>query len=166
VQVLKGELILKKANYIILGVAALILAVTVLLILVGGPQGIMGSVMGGRAVPDDLDTAETRLSDQGIFKVSITSSIDPVPVNQIHTWTVHVENAAGQILEQAEITVDGGMPQHGHGLPTKPQVTQNLGEGDYLVEGLKFNMPGWWEVTFHITANGQSDSVTFNPILK
>ena len=163
---MKGELILKKANYIFLGVAALILALAVVLILAGGPQAIMGSIKGARAVPDDLDMAETRLSYQGIFMVSYTSSIDPVPVNQIHTWTVHVETAAGQLIEQAEITVDGGMPQHGHGLPTKPQVTQNLGEGDYLVEGLKFNMPGWWEVTFHITANGQSDSVTFNPILK
>jgi hypothetical protein len=69
-------------------------------------------------------------------------------------------------VDDAEITVDGGMPQHGHGLPTSPQVTQNLGGGDYLVEGVKFQMLGWWEVKFNINANGQSDTVTFNLILE
>jgi hypothetical protein len=157
---------LKKEIYVIIGVAAVILVGVVLLILAGGPQTIMGSVMSARAVADGLDMSEIRLSDQGAYKVTFTSSIVPVPVNQIHTWTIHVETTAGQLLEQAEITVDGGMPQHGHGLPTKPQVTQDLGEGDYLVEGLKFNMPGWWEVKFHITNEGLNDSVTFNLVLK
>ena len=58
------------------------------------------------------------------------------------------------------------MPQHGHGLPTRPQVTQDLGNGDYLVEGLKFQMIGWWEVRYTITASEQSDSITFNLVLK
>jgi hypothetical protein len=58
------------------------------------------------------------------------------------------------------------MPQHGHGLPTSPQVTQNLGNGDYLVEGMKFQMPGWWEVRFNILAGGQSDAITFNLTLE
>jgi hypothetical protein len=157
---------LKKVNYFVLGVMAVILAGGIYIIWIGGPQVIMASFMGARAAPDSLDMAGTRLTDQGVFMVTYTSSIDPVPVNQIHTWTIHVESAAGEPIEQAEITVDGGMPQHGHGLPTKPQVTQDLGDGDYQVEGLRFNMPGWWEVSFHITAGGQSDSVTFNLSLK
>jgi hypothetical protein len=157
---------LKKVNYFVLGVIAVILAGGIFFLWVGGPQVIMASFMGARAAPDSLDMAGTRLTDQGVFMVTYTSSIDPVPVNNIHTWTIHVESAAGEPIEQAEITVEGGMPQHGHGLPTKPQVTQDLGDGDYQVEGLRFNMPGWWEVSFHITAGGQSDSVTFNLSLK
>jgi hypothetical protein len=54
------------------------------------------------------------------------------------------------------------MPQHGHGLPTRPQVTRALGDGTYLVEGMKFQMGGWWVVDFTIEVNGQSDSVRFN----
>jgi hypothetical protein len=157
---------LKKVNYFVLGVIAVILAGGIFFLWVGGSQVIMASFMGARAAPDSLDMAGTRLTDQGVFMVTYTSSIDPVPVNNIHTWTIHVESAAGEPIEQAEITVEGGMPQHGHGLPTKPQVTQDLGDGDYQVEGLRFNMPGWWEVSFHITAGGQSDSVTFNLSLK
>jgi hypothetical protein len=58
------------------------------------------------------------------------------------------------------------MPQHGHGLPTQPQVTQSLGNGDYLVEGMKFQMAGWWVVDFNIDSAGQRDNVRFNLILQ
>ena len=44
----------------------------------------------------------------------------------------------------AAITVDGGMPQHGHGFPTRPRVTRDLDDGTYLLEGMKFSMTGWW----------------------
>lgn len=117
-------------------------------------------------VPGNLDTSTTRKSDNGLFRATITPSVDPVPVNQIHTWTLHVETADGQPVPGAKITLDGRMPQHSHGLPTKPEVTRDLGNGDYLVEGMKFQMSGWWVVSFQITANGQSDSVTFNLMLK
>ncbi len=93
-------------------------------------------------VPADLDYSTTRLSEQGLFNVSYTASTGTVPVNQMHQWTLHVEMADGQPVEDATITVDGDMPQHGHGLPTKPQVTKYLGNGDYLVEGMKFQMGG------------------------
>jgi hypothetical protein len=68
-------------------------------------------------------------------------------------------------VEDAVIEMDGEMPEHGHGLPTKPQVTEYLGDGDYRVEGVKFQMTGWWEVKFEIAANGQTDEVTFNLML-
>lgn len=57
------------------------------------------------------------------------------------------------------------MPQHGHGLPTTPQVTKNLGNGRCLIEGVKFNMRGWW--TFELAVDGEdgADVVTFNIVL-
>lgn len=117
-------------------------------------------------VPADLDYSTTRLSAQGLYRISYTPDLGAVPVNQMQSWTLHVETAAGEPVENAAITVDGDMPQHGHGLPTRPQVTRYLGNGDYLVEGLKFHMPGWWVMDFVITANGQSDQVRFNMLLK
>ena len=116
-------------------------------------------------VPSDLDVSSTRVSDNDLFRVSYVSSQDIVPVNQMHQWTLHVETADGQQVEDATITVDGDMPQHGHGLPTKPRVTKYLGNGDYLVEGMKFQMGGWWLVDFTITSNGQTDAVHFNMML-
>jgi hypothetical protein len=133
----------------------------VLLLLVAA--GVLISSMS--FVPNDLDYSTTRLSEQGLYKVTYIAEINPVPINQILKWTLHVEDAEGQLVENATITVDGDMPQHGHGLPTRPQVTRYLGNGDYLVEGLKFHMPGWWVVDFQIEAGGQQDQVRFNLLL-
>lgn len=133
----------------------------VLLLLVAA--GVLISSMS--FVPNDLDYSTTRLSEQGLYKVTYVADINPVPINQILKWTLHVEDAEGQLVENATITVDGDMPQHGHGLPTRPQVTRYLGNGDYLVEGLKFHMPGWWVVDFQIEAGGQQDQVRFNLLL-
>jgi len=130
------------------------------------PTQEMSMAMGAMEVPDDLDTSTARMSEQGLYQVSISSQLDPIAINQIHNWMLHVETADGQPVENAEITVDGGMPQHDHGLPTAPQVTQDLGNGDYLVEGLKFQMNGWWEIKFVVKSAGQSDGVTFNLLLQ
>ena len=113
-----------------------------------------------------LDYSTMRSSDNGLFNVSYTASTGAVPVNQIHQWTLHVETIDGQPVENATIRVDGDMPEHGHGLPTRPRVTEDLGGGDYLVEGMKFQMGGWWVMDFTITVDGQSDAVHFNMILK
>ena len=117
-------------------------------------------------VPSDLDYSTVRSSDKGLFNVSYTASTGTVPVNQMHQWTLHVENADGTPVEDATIGVDGDMPQHGHGLPTSPRVTKYLGDGNYLVDGMKFQMGGWWLMDFTISTNGQTDAVHFNMMLK
>lgn len=119
-----------------------------------------------RYIPSDLDYSTTLPSEQGLYKIGYSSDLGAVPVNQMQSWTLHVETAGGQPVENATITVDGDMPQHGHGLPTRPQVTRYVGNGDYKVEGLKFHMPGWWVMDFVVTVNGQSDQVRFNLMLK
>ena len=115
--------------------------------------------MGGSA--SQSKGAMAAVSEAGLFRTSIESEVDPIPVNAIHAWKLHIETSAGQPVTDAVITIDGGMPAHGHGLPTEPKVTQNLGGGDYLVEGMKFHMQGQWVVTFQITAGNREDTVTF-----
>jgi hypothetical protein len=117
-------------------------------------------------VPSDLDTSTTRESENGLYRVSYTASTGRIPVNQMHEWTLHVETTDGTPVENATISVDGDMPAHGHGLPTSPRVTQYLGNGDYLVEGMKFQMGGAWVMDVTITADGQTDAVHFNMLLK
>jgi hypothetical protein len=112
--------------------------------------------------PTDVDYATTRLTDNGLFQVSYLAPAGSPPINQIHTWTLQVTTPDGRPVENATIAVDGDMPQHGHGLPTRPQVTQYLGDGQYLVEGIRFQMGGWWIMTFEITAGDRTDGVTFN----
>ena len=65
----------------------------------------------------------------------------------------------------AIVSVDGGMPQHHHGLPTQPRVTKDYGDGRYLIEGMKFSMSGWWEIKLKIDGAQGADNVTFNLVL-
>jgi hypothetical protein len=116
--------------------------------------------------PADLDLSTTRLSQQGLYQVSYTADQGSVGINTLQSWTLHIETPSAQSVRNATITVDGDMPQHRHGLPTRPQVTENLGNGDYKVEGLRFHMPGWWVMEFEITANGETDRVQFNMMLR
>lgn len=109
-----------------------------------------------------LDFSTTRVSDRSMFQMTIIPETDPIRINEIHRWKLHVETPEGKIIENATIAVDGDMPEHGHGLPTVPKVTQYLGNGDYLVEGMKFQMTGWWVMDFDVTADGETDHVRFN----
>jgi len=112
--------------------------------------------------PADADFGTTRTSDGGLFQVTYTPALQPIAINELHQWTLHVETADGVPVDDAAIAVSGGMPEHNHGMPTEPAVTEALGNGDYRVEGMQFQMGGWWTITFVIDAAGQQDSVTFN----
>jgi hypothetical protein len=81
---------------------------------------------------------------------------------RMQTVRVIVRDADGRAVDEAQIAIDGGMPQHGHGLPTRPRVTRSLGDGMYEVEGVRFNMGGWWEFRLAIAGPGGSDTITFN----
>jgi hypothetical protein len=112
--------------------------------------------------PKDLDYSRTRSSEGGRYRATILPQGDSIPQGRLQRWTLHLETASGAPVDSAVVAVDGGMPQHGHGLPTKPRVTRALGNGDHVVEGLKFNMGGWWVVKFRVDAASGPDSVVFN----
>ncbi|MDH3350592.1 MAG: FixH family protein [Gammaproteobacteria bacterium] len=104
------------------------------------------------------DAAGEWVSARGIYEVSFESSLVPIEINRIHSWTLHV-TAQGQAVTDAVLSVVGGMPAHDHGLPTRPRVTEELGDGDYRLEGMRFHMRGDWEVAITIEADGKTDTV-------
>ena len=124
-----------------------------------------GHMMGASNPPADLDVATTLLSEQGLFRISYAPEETPLEINQTLRWRLTVMTAADQPVTGATIAISGDMPEHGHGLPTAPAVTAELGNGDYLLEGLRFQMPGWWTVTVAVTAGSQQDRATFNLVL-
>ncbi len=129
----------------------------------GGGEGMAMDMSGGSMAADSLGTQDT---ENGLFRVSAVSKLDPVVINETHAWTLKVETADGSPVTDAEIAVDGGMPEHNHGFPTAPRVTENLGEGEYLLEGMRFNMGGDWVLTLEISSGDQSDTATFEFELK
>ena len=86
----------------------------------------------------------------------------PLRPRQMQTVRVTVRDAEGRAIDEAQLSIDGGMPQHGHGLPTRPRVTRSLGDGVYEIEGVRFNMGGWWEFRLAIAGFRGADTVTFN----
>ena len=124
--------------------------------------GLLAGCMHFAGAPKDLDYSRTRLSEDRLYRATIRPPGDPIPQGRLQSWTLHLETAGGAPVDSAVVAVDGGMPQHGHGLPTKPRVTRSLGKGDHLVEGMKFNMGGWWVVTFRVSSAAGRDSLVFN----
>lgn len=112
--------------------------------------------------PANLDLSLARESTSGAYRVSLEPPQTPPPLNRIHNWTVKVADRAGRPVHAAVFDVSGGMPQHGHGLPTQPRITRELAPGKYLLEGMKFSMPGRWEIRLAIQGPQGADSVIFN----
>jgi hypothetical protein len=103
-----------------------------------------------------------RTSTQGLYIATLQGATDLQPRRMYTLQATVVDGKSGQAVTNAGITVDGGMPQHGHGLPTRPRVTRELGNGSYEVSGVRFNMGGWWELKLTITSPAGTDTVTFN----
>ena len=93
------------------------------------------------------------------FVVTFSTPDGPPQINRMHSWILHVETAAGEPVEGADIEVDGGMPVHNHGLPTRPRVTEELGGGDYRLDGVRFHMSGYWEMVFSIKSDASEGTV-------
>lgn len=103
-----------------------------------------------------------RTSAQGLYVATLQGASD-LEARKMYTLQATVlDGKSGQPVTAATITVGGGMPQHRHGLPTRPRVTKNLGNGSYEISGVRFNMGGWWELKLTITTPACTDTVTFN----
>ncbi|MDH5407159.1 MAG: FixH family protein [Gammaproteobacteria bacterium] len=101
------------------------------------------------------------LSESGNYRFTLYSKSVPIPLKRIHSWILKIEDKSGEPVSQAKLFVNGGMPAHRHGFPTKPVIKKYLGNGEYLVEGIKFTMPGFWEMRFTMNVNRQRERAIF-----
>ena len=141
-------------------VIALALAVAITSVSTTATAGLFG-----RADVQRPAEAEFGLGPRASLNHTYTATLQPAQtlrVRQLQSVPVLIVDTNGRPIDGAVISVDGGMPEHGHGLPTRPRVTRALGGGVYEIEGLRFNMGGWWELKLAIEAADGADSVTFN----
>jgi hypothetical protein len=124
------------------------------------------AVMSGCSTPPtDLDLSLAKAAQAGRYTVALVAPTPAPAVNKLHSWQVKLTTPQGTPVTGARFTVGGGMPQHGHGFPTQPRVTREIGDGTYLLEGMKFSMTGWWELKLGIQAAPGADQVTFNIVV-
>jgi hypothetical protein len=115
--------------------------------------------------PKDLDLSLDKKTATGLYQVALVPPAQAPAINQMHSWKVRLATAEGAPVHGARFVVDGGMPQHGHGLPTQPRVTRELEAGTYALDGMKFSMTGWWELKLAVDGPQGADKVTFNTMV-
>ncbi len=102
------------------------------------------------------------VSEKGSFTLHVISSGE-TSLNQLLTWTARLVPANGQVRktfqvlrDPADYIIAGGMPAHGHGLPTEPRVTDvrfdGRGEVILTLKGIKFQMWGDWVLSIDVPA--------------
>lgn len=104
---------------------------------------------------------KTVKSQRGVYTLTLQPPPSPattghqtskylIPMRQIHSWRLHIRDAKGEPVSGARIIMEGGMPRHGHGLPSVPKITALASPGDYIIDGMKFSMGGQWRLQFTV----------------
>ena len=101
-------------------------------------------------------------TENGIYTVTIRPGDSQIPVGKRHPWTVSIRDRDGAPIRPSQLAFYGGMPAHGHGLPSAPRVTRELSLGTYLVEGVLFNMHGEWQIVIGVVGSAGVDKAVFD----
>ena len=131
------------------------------LVLLGASACAHLAIWPGEKPPASEFNLGPRASEHGLYSVTLQPA-EALRVRRLQTISVLLQDAAGQAIRGATLSVDGGMPQHGHGLPTQPRATPAAADGVYAIEGLRFNMGGWWVLALTIDGPRGADRVIFH----
>jgi hypothetical protein len=142
--------------------AAAIAAVACMVALYWLVAGRLPAIANASGADVPIRVLESR-SKRGNFVVDVESRLNPVPTGVTHEWVVTVMDVKRGRVSGCSVRFDGEMPAHGHGLPTAPRVTQELEPGSYLVEGVRFSMPGHWRLAVALErCAGHQDTAVFD----
>ncbi|MCB1386734.1 MAG: FixH family protein [Nitratireductor sp.] len=141
----------------------LIIIAALLVLAVGGIAAWHHSV---RPAAEELDLSTEKPTEKGLYTLTFAPAEGKPSTGPIHAWKLTVKGRDGAPVTGAEILVNGGMPQHGHGLPTSPGVTDEPEPGVYTIDGVKFSMSGWWVFDLTVKAAAGEDKARFNVVLE
>ena len=102
-----------------------------------------------------------RDSAKGRYAVTLLSAKSPIPINEWLDFAIQLQRRDGGAVALHELALDGGMPAHGHGLPTAPTVLRGQREGAFVATGVRFNMAGRWELRVLIVDDQGGDVAVF-----
>ncbi|MDP2304506.1 MAG: FixH family protein [Pseudomonadota bacterium] len=105
-------------------------------------------------------------TSKGLYRISWLTEPAPPPLSALFEIEATLTDAAGAPVTDAKVRIDARMPQHGHGMATKPEddpgVCDASGacshpDGRYRTRGMKFHMPGEWTLRFDVEGPGGTD---------
>lgn len=114
------------------------------------------------------DLSLTQTTEDGVFTLQYGEFTDQegkaytsIPMNEYFEFILTITpKDSTKTLKTPTIAAE--MPDHGHGMNTKP-VIEDLGDGKYRVKGMLFHMPGWWKLSIKdFSGDGVEREVAFN----
>ena len=99
--------------------------------------GCLLTLSTGLSLANDADLTG---SSRGI-SLEIFSQLSPIEINTIHSWEVVLTDEDGAV-SGATLDIVGGMPEHNHGMPTQPQITEELAPDATFSRVCAFTCPG------------------------
>ncbi len=103
---------------------------------------------------------ETVISNRGAYSLTFSTKENVIPLRNMHSWNVTFKTKDGKEFIPGNLSISGGMPSHGHGLPSEPNFTRVLKDKSLLLEGVLFNMTGEWELRVTLTGPSGLDIAT------
>jgi hypothetical protein len=100
-------------------------------------------------------------SDSGRLVGILAPESGAVQVGAFQTWILALRTPDGVPVMGAELAITGGMPLHGHGLPSQPTASEVAG-GRYRIEGVKLNMHGAWVIEALVQTAAGQDRLRFD----
>lgn len=92
-------------------------------------------------------------SSDGAVTVTFLDADPAPPAKGDNVWMLKIEDASGAAVNDATLSTEAFMPDHGHSSTVVPQITFK-GDGTYEIAGLDLFMPGVWEITIDIAPPG------------
>jgi hypothetical protein len=100
-----------------------------------------------------------KVTKNGEFSVEIIVKQEGLKVG-LNTFKIGLHDRNDHDLEDAKITITPWMPDMGHGVKTKPVVTDK-GKGLYIVENIEFSMSGLWMLKVIVKKDDTEDKAIF-----
>lgn len=106
-------------------------------------------------------------SKDGLIKVIVSEANghhgrghDASPnLSKLSTLKIKLESKTSGLLDQvSKLRFDARMPDHNHGMVTKPVVTKKSAS-EYTVQGVKLHMPGAWIFYVDLTRDAKSEII-------
>ena len=131
--------------------------------------GCGGAVVKPEPPPIDVP----RPTQVGRYQVAVSFDPDPPKLGELFRATARVTLADGRPVETAKVELDARMPQHEHGMETRPRLRPGQCEagddgvercrhqdGIYIFDGFKFHMAGDWTLLATIEGPKGPDSTS------
>ncbi len=138
----------------------------------------------------NADFGQVKPTQSGRYRVGLALEPDPPPLGELFSVRATITLPDGTPLQNAVVTLDARMPQHDHGMETRPRVRPGVcgdtdapaagasaaGDDDtdaaeaapclhpggiYRADGFKFHMGGAWTVLVTVDGPKGPDSTSF-----